>query len=139
MLIGLVVAAGRVSTAQNAVDAAAREAARQASVATSQATARPAAISGATSALAADGLHCQPVVLLPNLSAAFNSPVGTPADIRVRVTCVVHLAALGGCHALVTPRAPHSAAKHTSRGGAGCDEIAVPGLLTVSAIPVRSP
>ena len=169
MLIGLVVAAGRVSTARNAVDAAAREAARQASVATSQATARQAAISGASSALAADDLQCQPTVRLLNLSQAFNTPVGVPADIRVRVTCVVqlsdllvpgvpgsitlnaiftspldpyrsrNLAYLGGCHALVTPRAPHSAAKHTSMGGAGCDEIVIPGLLTVSATPVRSP
>ena len=94
MMIGLVVAAGRVSTARNAMDAAAREAARQASVATSQAAAQQAAISGATSALAADGLQCQPIVRLLNLSQAFNSPIGEPADIRVRVTCVVRLSDL---------------------------------------------
>ena len=94
MLIGFVIAAGRVSTARNAVDAAAREAARQASVATSQAAAQRAAISGATSALAADDLNCQPTVSLLNLSQAFNTPIGQPVDIRVRVTCVVHLSDL---------------------------------------------
>lgn len=94
MMIGLVVAAGRVSTARNAVSAAAREAARQASVATSQASAQQAAISGATSALAADGINCQPIVALLNLSQAFNTPIGVPVDIRVRVTCDVQLSDL---------------------------------------------
>jgi uncharacterized protein (UPF0333 family) len=94
MLIGLVIAAGRVSTARSAVDAAAREAARQASVAASQAAAQQAAVSGATSALASDDLSCQPTVSLLNLSQAFNSPIGEPVDIRVRVTCVVQLSDL---------------------------------------------
>jgi Flp pilus assembly protein TadG len=94
MLIGLVIAAGRVSTAQAAVDAAAREAARQASVATSAATAHQAAVTGALSALAADDLQCQPIVLLPNLNEAFNSQIGTQVEIQVRVTCVVHLSDL---------------------------------------------
>jgi TadE-like protein len=94
MVIGLVIAAGRVSTAQAAVDAAAREAARQASVATSEATAQQAAVSGALSALAADGLNCQPIVQLPNLRWAFNSTIGTSAAIRVRVICLVHLSDL---------------------------------------------
>jgi len=60
IMIGLVIAAGRVSTAQSAVNAAAREAARQASVAASEGTAEQAAMTGAISALAADGLQCQP-------------------------------------------------------------------------------
>jgi hypothetical protein len=30
-------------------------------------------------------------VSLLNLSQAFNTPIGRPVDIRVRVTCVVHL------------------------------------------------
>jgi TadE-like protein len=94
IMIGLVIAAGRVSTAQSAVNAAAREAARQASVAASEATAQQAAMTGATSALAADGLQCQPIVRLLNLSQAFNSPIGEPVDIRVRVTCDVQLSDL---------------------------------------------
>lgn len=94
MMIGLVIAAGRVSTAQSAVNAAAREAARQASVAGSQAAAQQAAVVGATSALAADGLQCQPVVKLLNLSQAFNSPIGTPVNVRARVTCDVQLSDL---------------------------------------------
>jgi hypothetical protein len=94
MLIGLVIAAGRVSTAQNAVSAAAREAARQASVAASEGLAQQAATDGAMSALSADGLHCQPVVRLLNLSQAFNSPIGEPVNIRVRVICDVQLSDL---------------------------------------------
>jgi hypothetical protein len=92
MVIMLVIAVGRVSTAQAAVDAAAREAARQASVATSAATAKQAAVSGALSALAADGLNCQPIVQVP--LGAFNSPIGTAATIRVQVICLVHLSDL---------------------------------------------
>ena len=94
MLIGLVIAAGRVSTAQSAVDAAAREAARQASVAPSAAIAHQAAMSGALSALASDGLNCQPIVQLPRLLNEFNTPIGTPTDIRVRVICDVQLSDL---------------------------------------------
>ncbi len=94
MLLGLVIAAGRVSTAQSAIDAAARDAARQASVATSAATAQQAAISGATAALVRDGLSCQPIVQLLNLNEAFATPIGVPATIRVRVICDVHLSDL---------------------------------------------
>jgi TadE-like protein len=91
ILIGLVIAAGRVSTAQDAVDAAARDAARQASVAANEGLAADAAQSSAESALSADGLQCQPVISMPGLAAAFDTPIGTPAEVRALVTCVVQL------------------------------------------------
>jgi Flp pilus assembly protein TadG len=94
MMIGFVIAAGRVSTAQGAVDAAAHDAARQASLAPSQAAAESAAISSANAALAADGLQCQPTVTLPNLGAAFASQIGQSAEIQAEVVCVVQLSSL---------------------------------------------
>ncbi len=94
MLIGLAIAAGRVQTAQGAVDAAAHEAARQASVSPTLGTAQAAARSGAVSALSADGLQCQPVVTLPNVASAFDSAVGQPAQVEAHVVCVVRLADL---------------------------------------------
>jgi hypothetical protein len=93
-LIGLAVAGGRVQTAQGAVDAAAHEAARQASVSPSLGIAQAAARSGAASALSADGLDCQPVVTLPGIAGAFNTPVGQPAQVEARVVCVVRLSDL---------------------------------------------
>ncbi len=91
-LIGLVIAAGRISVAQGAVDAAAREAARQASVAPNEGAASQAALAGAEEALHADGLGCQPQVWFqPSLSAAFETPAGQPAQVHAWVVCVVHL------------------------------------------------
>ena len=94
IMIGLVVAAGRVSTAQGAVDAAARDAARQASVAANEGLAQDAALSSAESALRADGLDCDPEVAMPGLAGAFGTPIGRPATVRAVVTCVVRLSGL---------------------------------------------
>ena len=92
-LIGLVIAAGRTSIAQGAVDAAARAAARQASIALSPAAAEQAATSSARAALRADGLQCQPVVRL-NLARGFATPLGEPAQVSATVTCTVRLSDL---------------------------------------------
>jgi len=92
-LIGLVIAYGRTSIAQGAVDAAAREAARQASLASSPAAARQAATSSARSALLSDGLQCQATVRL-NLGQAFATPLGQPAAVSATVSCTVSLANL---------------------------------------------
>ncbi|HUC56237.1 MAG TPA: TadE/TadG family type IV pilus assembly protein [Streptosporangiaceae bacterium] len=93
-LIGFVIAAGRTSIAQEAVNAAARDAARQASIAPNQAVAEQNAMSSASAALRSDGLDCTPVVSLPGLGAAFGSPIGTSALVRAQVTCVVQLSDL---------------------------------------------
>ena len=91
-LIGLVIAAGRTSLAQGAVDAAARDAARQASISLSPAAARIAAVSSAREALQADGLHCDPVIGL-NL-AGFSAPLAQPAQVSATVPCTVRLSDL---------------------------------------------
>lgn len=91
-LIGLVIAAGRTSLAQGAVDAAARDAARQASISLSPAAARLAAVSSAREALLADGLHCDPVIGLD--LRGFGAPLGQPAQVSATVTCTVRLSDL---------------------------------------------
>ena len=93
-LIGLVIAYGRTSVAQGAVDAAARDAARQASLATSPAAEQLAATSSARAALLSDGLQCQPTVRLANLGQAFGTPLGQPAQVSATVSCTVSLANL---------------------------------------------
>lgn len=91
-LIGLVIAGGRISVAQGAVDAAAREAARQASVAPNEGAAMQAGLAGAEEALRADGLGCQPQVRFqPALAVAFGTPAGQPAQVHAWVVCVVGL------------------------------------------------
>jgi hypothetical protein len=89
MLILLVIAAGRTSLAQGAVDAAARAAARQASIAPTVGAAQQAADAGAAAALRADGLDCQPTVTLPGLDRAFGTQPGQQAQVHARVVCAV--------------------------------------------------
>lgn len=91
LLICFVIAAGRTSIAQGAIDAAARAAARQASIAPSLAAAQQAAYTGAAKALGADHLNCQPKVSLPDLRRAFGSRVGQSVEIHAFVVCVVQL------------------------------------------------
>lgn len=92
-LIGLVIAAGRMSVAQGSVDAAARDAARQASIALTATAATQAALSTASAALRADGLHCRPVVSV-DLAQAFATPLGQPASVTASVRCTVQLSDL---------------------------------------------
>jgi Flp pilus assembly protein TadG len=89
-LILMIVALGRVTLAQGAIDAAARDAARQASIARDPATARSAAHASAHAALARGGLACSPSVTVD--TAAFSAPAGTPAAVAARVSCQVDLA-----------------------------------------------
>ncbi len=91
-LIALVIAAGRTSVAQGAVDAAARDAARQASLALSAGSARQEALMSARAALRADDLQCQPVVTLD--LGGFSAPVGQPAEVSASVSCTVRLSDL---------------------------------------------
>jgi hypothetical protein len=95
-LIGLIIAYGRVSTAQNAVSDAAQDAARQASLQLNPADAIAAGQASAQAALAADGLHCNPSVRVHayggNGLPGFQSEAGQPAAVSATVTCVVSLA-----------------------------------------------
>jgi Flp pilus assembly protein TadG len=91
-LLGLVIAAGRISIAQGSVDAAARDAARQASLAFTPAAARLAGVVSARAALRGDGLDCDPAVIVD--TSQFSIPPGRPAAVTATVTCTVPLANL---------------------------------------------
>lgn len=91
-LLGLVIAAGRTSVAQSAVDAAARDAARQASIALSPATAELTGIASARAALRQDGLDCSPAVSID--TSGFAVPPGQPASVAATVSCTVPLSNL---------------------------------------------
>jgi Flp pilus assembly protein TadG len=93
ILIGLLIAGGRASVAQGAVDAAARDAARQASIARTPSEAEATAIASARFELRQDSLNCTPVVHV-TAAAAFAVPVGEPSQIVARVSCTVPLSGL---------------------------------------------
>ena len=89
-LLALVVAAGRVALAGNAVDAAARDAARAASLARTAATAQAAAQATAQQTVVGQHLHCTSLDVTADTSG-FSTPLGTPASVSVHVTCTVDL------------------------------------------------
>jgi hypothetical protein len=92
-ILGLVIAAGRTSIAEGAVNAAARDAARQASIALNPYAAQAAGQASARAALHADGLDCHPEVTID--VADFASQPGTIAPpVVATVTCAVPLASL---------------------------------------------
>ncbi len=92
LFLVLAIAAGRITTAHIALQAAARDAARQASIARTPAQAQAAARASAESALRADGLDCTPVVSVN--TAGFTVPVGQSAQVTATVTCTVRLSDL---------------------------------------------
>lgn len=93
LLFALVIFAGRVALAGQAVQSAAAEAARQASIARSQGDAGPAARAAAERTLAQDGLACTATSIQVN-TAGFHAPVGTPAQVTARIDCRVSMADL---------------------------------------------
>ena len=93
LLLGLVVAAGRVVVAGGAVEEAARDAARQASIARDAATAGSAARSAAQETLAQQGLRCTGLDVTVD-TRGFATPVGQPGEISTAITCTVPLSDL---------------------------------------------
>jgi Flp pilus assembly protein TadG len=93
-LLGLVIAAGRISIAQSSVNAAARDAARQASISFTAAAAKAAGQASALTALCLDGLDCKPVVLI-NVSQFVTTEPGEPAAVTATVKCAISLSDLG--------------------------------------------
>lgn len=95
-LIGLIIAFGRTETAVSAVSDAARDAARQASLQLNPADAAAAGQASAQTALADDGLNCDPQVTVDTNGTGrlpgFQAQVGQPAAVSATVTCVVSLA-----------------------------------------------
>jgi len=90
--LGLLIAAGRTSIAQGAVDAAARDAARQASLAMGPESALTAGRTSAFAALRQDGLDCSPIVRVN--TRQFSVAPGRPASVLAKVSCSVPLSKL---------------------------------------------
>ena len=93
LFVALVILAGRLAIASQAVEASASEAARVASIARTQGTAATAATTAATSSLANQNLRCVRSTVTVD-TAGFDAPVGTPAQVTATVACVVNLADL---------------------------------------------
>ena len=90
LFVAVIIAAGRVAIAHQAVESAAADAARSASISRTQGEADSAATSGASSSLANQKLQCVSRKVSVDTSG-FAAPVGTPATVTATVTCVVNL------------------------------------------------
>jgi Flp pilus assembly protein TadG len=90
LLLGLVIVAGRIGIAHQAIDGASRAAAREASLARTPQAARAAATRAATANLADHNLHCTHVTVSVD-TTGFSIAVGTPAQVTARVTCTLDL------------------------------------------------
>ena len=91
LVLGLLVAGGRVWFARTTVTEAAHSAARAASLARAPGPAAADGHDAATAALSTAGLRCASRSVVVQ-TAAFAVPVGTPATIRATVRCSVPLA-----------------------------------------------
>ncbi|MFI6326524.1 TadE/TadG family type IV pilus assembly protein [Nonomuraea sp. NPDC050556] len=90
LVILLGVAAGRITVATAAVEAAARDAARQASIARTAGEASSRAQASARDSLNSRGIRCTSVTVQVS-TAGFGRPVGSPATVSATVTCTVPL------------------------------------------------
>jgi Flp pilus assembly protein TadG len=90
IMLLFIIAAGRISQAHQAVEAAARDAARQASLSRDPATARTTARSSAQATLTREGLNCPTQVTID--TSGFTHPVGEAATVTAHVACTVRLA-----------------------------------------------
>ncbi|MER7070661.1 TadE/TadG family type IV pilus assembly protein [Terrabacter sp. NPDC000476] len=93
LFVGLIIFAGRMAIAHQAVQAAANSAARLASISRTQAEAQTAASSAAGSTLTDEGITCASVAMSVD-TTGFAAPVGTAAQVTATVTCEVDLADL---------------------------------------------
>ncbi len=88
LVLGLLVAGGRLWFARTTVNEAAQTAARAASLARSSGSAASAGRDAGLQSLATAGLHCSSTSVAVN-TAAFGVPAGTPSTITSTVFCVV--------------------------------------------------
>ena len=93
LFIVLILFAGRVAIATQAVDSAATQAARTASIARTQSTAQTSARTAATSSLADQHVNCTRTRVSVD-THGFTAPVGQPATVGATVTCAVNLSDL---------------------------------------------
>ncbi|MFC5828625.1 hypothetical protein [Nonomuraea insulae] len=91
LILLLGVAAGRITIAGAAVEAAARDAARQASIARTAAAAKANAEASARESLADQAVSCTAVKVTIS-TKGFNRPVGEPAEVSATISCTVPLA-----------------------------------------------
>lgn len=117
LVLGLLVAGGRLVTTHAAVDEAATTAARAATVARSPAAAQTAATHTAHQALTQHGLHCHPTGIHADTSR-FTATPGQGGQVRVATTCAVELADLlvPGLPGTVRLRADFTSATDPFRG-----------------------
>lgn len=93
LIIGLLTVAGRVNSANAAVEQAAVDAARTASSARSAAAARDMAKASAEKSLAGQGLQCTTTTIVLD-TAGFGTRPGQSATVTATVTCPVRLSDL---------------------------------------------
>lgn len=93
LFVALIFMAGRMTIAQQAVEAAANDAARSASIARTQGEAEASASSNATFTLNNQQLDCVATTVTVD-TTGFSAPVGTPAQITATVSCEVPLSDL---------------------------------------------
>jgi Flp pilus assembly protein TadG len=93
LFVLLIIAAGRIAIARQAVEASAAEAARSASIARTQRQAEANGISGAAANLRNQGVRCTAQRVDVDTSG-FAAPVGTPATVTATVTCIADLSDL---------------------------------------------
>lgn len=93
LVLGLMVAGGRIVTAQAHVNEAATTAARAATLARSPSAAQQSARRTADQALTQQGLHCQPAEIQADTSR-FTATLGQAGQVRVTTTCIVSLSDL---------------------------------------------
>ena len=93
LFVALIVFAGRVAIANQAVGAAANDAARAASISRTQAQAGEVARTAARTALTNQNVNCRNMTVTVD-TTGFAAPVGTPASVQATVFCVVNLSDL---------------------------------------------
>jgi Flp pilus assembly protein TadG len=93
LFVALIVFAGRVAIATQAVGSAANDAARAASISRTQGQGGDTARTAATTALSNQQVNCLSTTVTVD-TTGFAAPVGTPASVRATVSCVVNLSDL---------------------------------------------
>jgi Flp pilus assembly protein TadG len=93
LFVILIIAAGRIALARQAVEASAAEAARSASISRTQSQAEANGATGAATSLRNQGVRCTSQRIDIDTSG-FAAPVGTPAKVTATVTCIADLSDL---------------------------------------------
>lgn len=93
LFVALIIFAGRVAIANQAVGAAANEAARAASISRTQGRAGEVARTAARTTLTNHNVNCRSMTVTVD-TTGFAAPVGTPASVEATVSCLVNLSDL---------------------------------------------